>query len=252
MAGSHSLLKNVKSAPRVIPVLATFDTKIDKTTLAKTLLLTNLDSKKNSGEFLKSTVSLILNNSQHFKRLNVLVTGSLMRWHFWVFCESLTDKKIKKMLSDVPVYRSAEELSGLLAAKFHVIAKHKEDNFIREASGLFLHFLTTKMRVTFLSWDSMLTSQHEAKEETQAQQHLWTYFSDLKKAYKDNSQFASVINRTCYQVTNDTQVRNQCKRLSTLIPGLKDMSIDDWLRVVNSSHCNYQLEESCGADSGFV
>jgi hypothetical protein len=243
MASSHSLLKTVKSAEVVIPVKAMFDDDIDKKTLAKTLLLTNLDSKKNSGEFLKSTVSLILKNSRHFERLHVLVTGSLMRWHFWVFCELLSDVEIKKLLFDVTGYGSAEELSGVLASKFHRLAKAQEDDFIREASGLFLAYLSPKMRVTLLSWDRMLTSPQEAKEEMQAQ-HLWGYFANLKKAYKADPQFANVINRTCYQVTNNAQVRKQCKRLSTLIPGLKNMTTDEWLSVVNVSHCNYQLEKA--------
>jgi hypothetical protein len=100
MASSHSLLKKVPAVEKANPVKAMFEEEFDKRILAKSVLLANISGQKHSGEFIKSTISLIQNNSQYISSLHILVTGSLQRWHFWSFCELLSDQKLIKLLAN--------------------------------------------------------------------------------------------------------------------------------------------------------
>jgi hypothetical protein len=241
MASSHSLLKKVPAVEKVTPVKATFEDEIDKSRFANSVLLANISGKKHSGEFIKSTISLIQNNSQYITNLNILVTGSLQRWHFWCFCESLSDTQIIKLFADAS-YKSANEMASYLANKFYQIAKKAEDNFLFANSGMFLAYLSGKMRVSFLPWDSMISSNLEAKEQDDPRSYRH-FFHEITEAYRLIPEFSEVINKTCEHVMHNSQARKQCKRLSILIPGLRSMTAEQWLTVARISSLNYQLEK---------
>lgn len=242
-----------------------FTKPVDHSLMEKACFLASVGNPLYEDAKLKNAIKLfkrVNETNKNFKRLDVLMAGTLQRHHFWNLSKKLSNEQLARLSSDISPEIDIEGLAATLAKKFYSVAKKVEDEYYYKSYSIFKYNLPNVF-THYIPWSELIPNlrNKDTDVKMEASQLIkWEeldslestsydyafYYELLQICYKHNKEFRETIDTATdvYYKKNKAIIEGQAKRIIALNPSLAKFFQSPNDKELAKICCrNYILEE---------